>query len=233
MLMSAQQQHRSQADLAAQVRASDCPLPYPVQFKRGRLAQALLEGLGWRLYFRGFPALQGMVVLYPHTSNWDFVVLLITKWALGVQVNFWAKDSLFRYPLFGAWMRWLGGIPVARTNPHGVVQQAVNYFDRCRGEQRYCWLALAPEGTRKYIGGWRSGFYRTAVQTKVPVGLLRLDYVKREISLLDFIYLSGDEATDFARLQGVYSGVTGRHPQNASPIGLLPANVPRSETVNK
>jgi len=222
-----------EAPLGPVVRESDYAQPFAVVCRGSALAAGLLKLFGWQVHFAGLPGRQGMVIVYPHTSNWDFVVLIVAKWSMGVQANFWGKDSLFRVPLFGAWLRWLGGIPVERTSAHGMVQRAVAYFAECQAANRYCWLGLAPEGTRKAIAGWRTGFYRTAVQAKVPVGLLRLDYARREITLLEFIQMSGDETQDFARLARVYDQVQGCRPGNAAPVRLLPPEVPRAETIVK
>lgn len=212
---------------------SDFPRPYPVQFAGNALARWLLRRLGWRVQFAGLPTMQGVLAVYPHTSNWDFVVLVLVKWAMGVPVRFWGKDSLFRIPLFGRWMRHLGGVPVERTSSHGVVADTVAQLKTARAAGQYFWLAVAPEGTRKYLPGWRSGFYRTAVQAGVPLGLVRVDYRTREVRLLDFIRVSGDEATDFRRIAAVFEGVTGCRPGKAAPIRLLDASVPRSETIVK
>ena len=212
---------------------SDYAPPYPVQFRGSSVARWLLELFGWKVRFKGLPALQGIVVVYPHTSNWDFVVMILVKWALGVQASFWGKDRLFRIPLFGAWLRWIGGVPVERTSPRGVVAQAVDLFELKRKRKEFFWIGLAPEGTRRAIPGWRSGFYRTALRARVPLGLARLDYGTREVTLLDFIDLGGDEVHDMARVAAAYRGVQGCRPGNAAPIRLLDPSVARSETINK
>ncbi len=211
----------------------DYPRPFMLQFRGSTLARWVLACFGWKVNFGGFPALQGMVAVYPHTSNWDFVVMILAKWAMGVPASFWGKDKLFRIPLFGAWLRWVGGVPVDRTSARGVVGQAVDLIDSCKRNDEYFWLGLAPEGTRRMIPGWRSGFYRTALQARIPLGLARLDYSRREVTLLDFIALTGDEAADMARIASVYLGVLGKSPENAAPIQLLSADVPRSETIVK
>lgn len=187
--------------------------------------------MGWRVDFAGLPALQGILVVYPHTSNWDFIVMMLAKWALGVPVRFWGKDRLFAIPLFGLWLRWLGGVPVQRTAPNGVVGQAVDTFRAHQATNRYFWLGLAPEGTRRPTAGWRSGFYQTALQAGVPLGLVRLDYGRREVCVRHFIHVTGDEVSDFARIAAVYTGVRGRIPANAAPVRLLDASVPRTDTI--
>ncbi len=212
---------------------SDFPHPFPLQFRGSRLARAALRLAGWRVHFAGLPAQQGVLAVYPHTSNWDFIVMILAKWAVGVPVRFWGKDALFRVPLFGRWLRWLGGVPVQRTAAQGVTAQAVEVFAASRRAGRYFWLGLAPEGTRKYVPGLRSGFYRTALAAGVPLGLIRLDYGRREVRVLDFITLSGDAAQDLARIAAIYQGVTGRIAANAAPVKLLDAAYNRADTIVK
>lgn len=84
----------------------------PVRLRGSRLARWALGLLGWRVQFDGLPAAQGVAVVYPHTSNWGFPVGLLAKWAIGLPVTFWAKDTLFAVPLFGRWLRSLAGVPV-------------------------------------------------------------------------------------------------------------------------
>jgi 1-acyl-sn-glycerol-3-phosphate acyltransferase len=213
--------------------SSEFAKPYPVQFAGSWLARWILRRLGWSVKFDGLPALQGVLAIYPHTSNWDFVVLMLVKWAVGIPVRFWSKDKLFRIPLFGTWLSWLGGVPVDRTFPRGVVGQAVDQFAQARAQGQYFWLALAPEGTRKLIPGWRSGFYQTTLQAGVPLGLARIDYRLREVAVMDFIKLTGDDTADFSRIASAYEGVTGCIPGNAAPIRLIGPEVPRAETIVK
>lgn len=212
---------------------NDIAEPYPVQFRGHALAKAALRLGGWRVDFAGLPAAQGVLVVYPHTSNWDFIVMMLAKWALGIPVRFLGKDRLFAVPLFGRWLRWLGGVPVDRTSPNGTVGQAVETLRAHRAAETYFWLGLSPEGTRKATPGWRSGFYQTALRAGVPLGLVRLDYGRREVNVRHFIRLSGDEVLDFTRIAQVYAGVRGHAPNNASPVRLLEASVPRTDTIVK
>ena len=183
-----------------------------------RLARALLRLAGWQLQFDGLPARQGVLIAYPHTSNWDFVVGVLAKWAIGLQLAFWGKDSLFRLPLFGAWLRWLGGIPVDRFNARGMVADMVRRFEQARAGDEFLWLALAPEGTRRYQPHWRSGFYQVALQAGVPLGLAFFDYRRWRVGVLGFVDLTGDRAADLASIGAAYSGVAGRHPSLSAPV---------------
>ncbi len=185
-----------------------------------RFARALLRAAGWELVFDGLPARQGILIAYPHTSNWDFVVGVLAKWALGFQFAFWGKDSLFRVPVFGRWLRWLGGIPVDRFNASGIVTDMVARFRQAQADGQFLWLALAPEGTRGYQPHWRSGFYQVAVQAGVPLGLAFFDYRRKRIGVQSFLRLCGDRAADLAAIASAYDGVIGRHPELAAPIAL-------------
>jgi 1-acyl-sn-glycerol-3-phosphate acyltransferase len=184
-------------------------------------ARRLLRLAGWRIEHTGLPARQGVIVVYPHTSNWDFPVGLLAKWALGLPVRFWAKDSLFRVPLIGPFMRRVGGIPVDRSAAHGLVGSTVAQMKAARDSGDCFWLALAPEGTRKAVPGWRSGFYRVAVGAQVPLGVASLDWGRRVVLLKDFLHLTGDEAHDMARITECLAGVRGRRPECAGPIRLV------------
>ncbi len=191
------------------------------------LARAVLRMAGWKLLFKGLPARQGVAVIYPHTSNWDFIVLMLAKWAIGLPVTFWGKDSLFAWPLFGAWLRHMGGLPVARSRPgaqpQGAVAQMVAEMHKAVHEGRFMWLGLAPEGTRKKTAGWRSGFYRVAVDCGVPVGLVVLDYGQRRVGFDSFWRLSGDPLADLAAFAERLAGSRGYRPELAAPVRLLDA----------
>lgn len=184
-------------------------------------ATAVLRWLGWRVVFGGLPARQGVFVVYPHTSNWDFPHSVMAKWAIGLDVKFWAKDSLFRVPVFGSWLRWLGGVSLSRKGSQGAVTDMLAHFAAARQDDRFFWLALSPEGTRGRTEGWRSGFYRVALGADVPVALVRLDYASKTVDVSAFVRLSGDEAADYAHMAAVLGSSQGRHAEQASPIRPL------------
>jgi 1-acyl-sn-glycerol-3-phosphate acyltransferase len=193
----------------------------PVRLRGSALARSLLRLGGWRVAFDGLPARQGVVIVYPHTSNWDFVVAVLAKWSIGIPVSFWGKDSLFRIPLFGRWLRRLGGIPVDRGAPQGAVGAMAAQLRQARERDEFLWLALAPEGTRRYSDGLRSGFWHVAVQAGVPLGLAGLDFARREVALTDFLRLGGDREADLAAIAERLGHHRGRRPEWAAPIRLL------------
>lgn len=186
----------------------------PIQFQGNRLAAWLLKRLGWTLYFDGLPGPHGVMVVYPHTSNWDFFIGLLAKWAMGLQIQFLAKDSLFKIPLVGAWLRYLGGIAVVRSSPQGYVQDMASSMLA----RDYAWVVITPEGTRQRTPGWRSGFYRLATLANIPVGLAFIDYRHKEIGVKHFIQLSQNEDLDLDRIRQEYAERAGFHPEDAAPI---------------
>jgi len=196
----------------------DAPTPHPVQFKGSRLARWVLRLLGWRLEFDGFPKLQGVAIVYPHTSNWDFPIGMLAKWAMGIPAHFWGKDSLFQFPLVGRWMRWVGGIPIDRRSSRGVVGQMVHVFQEHKQHQKVLWVGIAPEGTRSLTPGWRSGYYQLAIGAQVPLALVKLDWGRRCLSLVDFYDLTGDVDQDYAHMAQVFQGVKGFHVDQMGPI---------------
>jgi 1-acyl-sn-glycerol-3-phosphate acyltransferase len=205
---------------AGLIQVATAQAPHPVQFKGNRIAQWLLRRLGWRFEFEGLPARQGVFVVYPHTSNWDFPIGLLLKWAMGIEVNFWGKDSLFRFPIFSHWLRWVGGVPLARSKSRGVVEQMVAQMRAKKDRAEYFWLALSPEGTRSFQPGWRSGFYRLAHEAQVPLGLVSFDYGRRVFSCRRFMTLSGDRSADMQVIASAFDGVSGYRPALAAPVRL-------------
>ena len=159
-------------------------------------------------------------MVYPHTSNWDFVVGILAKWGIGIAVTFWGKDSLFKVPIFGRWLRWLGGVPVDRASANGIVGQMSRELIAAREQGRFLWLALSPEGTRRRANEWRSGFYHVAREAGVPLGLVFLDYGRREVGVQHFMMLTGNVMVDMAELREQFAHRAGRHPERATPIQL-------------
>jgi 1-acyl-sn-glycerol-3-phosphate acyltransferase len=182
-----------------------------------RLARGLLALGGWRTVFVPPPAPKTVIVVYPHTSNWDFVVGFLARAVVGLRCHFVAKASLFR-GVFGAWLRRVGGIPVDRQAPIGFVDQVVLHFKRSDAFH----LVFTPEGTRARTEHWKSGFYRVARAAQVPVGLAFIDYGRRAVGVGEWIALTGDEKRDLDRMRAFYAGKVGRHPDQQSPIRFAP-----------
>jgi 1-acyl-sn-glycerol-3-phosphate acyltransferase len=136
----------------------------------------------------------------PHTTNWDFVVALAAAFALRLGFSWVGKHLLFRPPV--RWFfRWLGGIPVDRRASHGFVQQMVGEFDR----RSQFLLAIAPEGTRKAVERWKTGFYHIAQGAGVPILLVTFDRGRKAIHIGPSVAASGDLAADMERILTLYA----------------------------
>jgi len=171
----------------------------------GRLALTLA---GWRIE-GGFPDSAKMVLLVaPHTSNWDFLVGLMAKFALRLACRFIAKQSLFWWPL-GVFLRRMGGLPVDRSAAGDVVEDAARAF-RERGSLM---LVITPEGTRSRVDRWKSGFHRIALAAGVPIVLAVFDYAAKVVRLGPSFTATDDYDGDLARMQPLITASMARHPE--------------------
>lgn len=201
---------------------------FPVQFKGSALARWLLHLAGWRVDFQGLPTLQGVAIVYPHTSNWDFCTAMLCKWTMGLPVHFWGKDSLFKIPLLGPWIKWIGGVPIDRSSSRGIVGAMVEVFAEHQRADKFLWLGLSPEGTRKHTEGWRSGFYQLAMGANLPLAVVRLDYGQKVLKFEGFLKLTGDPEIDYIHIRQMYEGVQGFHLDQAAPIRPLPVRASKN-----
>jgi 1-acyl-sn-glycerol-3-phosphate acyltransferase len=181
------------------------------------LATAMLRLVGWKAALAPVPGPKGIIVVYPHTSNWDFPIGYLYKLASGLPLSWVGKDSLFRWPV-GGLLRRMNGIPANRRERTGLIGQLQREFQR----RDWMWLAIAPEGTRAHVPHWKSGFYRLALAAGVPVGLAFIDYRTRVVGIREYVTLSGDPEADMARIRQAYVGMVGKHPELAGGIQLEP-----------
>ena len=133
-------------------------------------------GLGWRVEGNMPDLAKCVLIAAPHTSTADIVIGVAAKLALGLDIAWLGKHTVHRGPLKRL-LRNLGAVPVDRSAPHGVVGELVAQF---RSRPRF-YLGLAPEGTRRRVSTWKSGFHRIAVHAEVPIVTLALDYPARTI----------------------------------------------------
>lgn len=181
------------------------------------MCRVVLHAFGWRLILDVPHVERAVIVFYPHTSNWDFVIGLLARFGLNVPVTWAGKDNLFRWPFAGLW-RALGGIPVNRREHTGFVAQMTAEFAR----RKAMLLTIAPEGTRRRTEYWKSGAWRVALAAGVPFGLAFIDFKKKEIGVGGLLALSGDPTQDFAALRAFYADKIARHPEKAGPIMIKP-----------
>lgn len=179
------------------------------------MARALLRWSGWRLVGEAPPVTHCVIVFAPHTSSWDFPLLLAVRCAFGRPVAYLAKDTLFRFP-FAAFLRRTGAVPVDRRERHALVGRLAQTFR----ERDWLWLALSPEGTRDRTDHWKSGFYHVAREAGVPLLLAFIDAARRECGLGVLVSLTGDVEADMARVRAFYADKRGIVPGRESEIRL-------------
>ena len=163
------------------------------------LATTGMRLIGWR--FEGpFPDVPKCVLIVaPHTSNWDFPIGVMAMYALGIRGTFLGKHTLFRFPL-GVLMRFLGGVPVDRAAAGDVVGETVRHVQTHPGAL----IVLSPEGTRRLTTRWKSGFYRIAERGQLPILPIGFDYARKTIVFHPLFTVTGDLDRDVAALQALY-----------------------------
>lgn len=162
----------------------------------------------WTLRSEPAPTRPTVLIGAPHTSNWDFVLMLAIAWSLGIDVHWLGKKSLF-HGLRGPIMRRLGGVPVDRADPGRVVSEVV---DQVRSGSVFG-LVITPDGTRGGNAYWKSGFYRIARETGMPVTLGYVDRATRTTGLGPTFDLTGDVTADMDRIRAFYADKTGVRPE--------------------
>lgn len=194
------------------VQAIPAEIPRTRSNVRKWIGAVVLKALGWRVTGR-FPAYKKMVVaVAPHTSNWDFFIALAVSFWLQLKISFLGKHSIFVSPI-DRFLRAWGGIPVDRSKPHGVVKQISSQINQADNML----LCLAPEGTRKRVFPWKSGFLQIARAADVPVLLVSLDYGKKEVHIGEAFFVGSDIESELEKVYAFYANVDARHPQH---VGL-------------
>lgn len=182
-----------------------------------KIARLILKVSGWRVVGKVPDLDKAVYIAASHTSNWDGFWLLVGKVVLDLESHFLAKHTLFWWPL-GVALNYFGAIPIDRSQGTGIVPQLVRMFS----ENDQFNLALAPEGTRKWMPHWKSGFYRIAVEADVPIVLCFIDYANKTMGIGDVFHPSGDPEKDLRFLRDFYAPFTPRHPEKMGPISLPP-----------
>ena len=177
------------------------------------LGRILLFRAGWRFEGQMPNVPRFVAIIAPHTSNLDFPIGLAAKWALGFDAHWWGKHTLFVPPL-GWFMRANGGIPVNRRNSRNAVERTIQAF---QSNEQFA-LALAPEGTRKKVSAWRSGFWHVAKGANVPICCVALDFRRKVVRLgPTTMPVEDDPTAGIARIRSYYADVNGRNPSLQTP----------------
>lgn len=174
-----------------------------------KLISYIFKLLGWSVIGEFSQLDKYVIIAAPHTSNWDFVLGITVRYITGLKTNYIGKSSLFKWP-FGWFFRAIGGAPVNRSGNKNSVNAIVDLFnskDRFR-------LALAPEGTRKKVEQWRTGFYYIAKGAGVPIVMITMNYAKKQLRVSPPFYTTDDIEKDMKFIKSFYKGVVGKKPEN-------------------
>ncbi|MDE3741215.1 1-acyl-sn-glycerol-3-phosphate acyltransferase [Maribacter polysaccharolyticus] len=163
--------------------------------------------LGWKIVGEFPDVKKCLLVVVPHTSWVDFFLGLLVRRVINKDMNFIAKKSLFKPP-FGWYFRWMGGAPIDRSKSSDTVSAIAGIF----GEKEVFRLALSPEGTRKKVENWKTGFYYIAKATHVPIILVAFDYGGKQVKFSKPYFPSGNIEDDFKTYKAFFKGVTGKIP---------------------
>ena len=193
------------APLLPAIPANMPQLPQQRRFSRW-LGRTVLRLGGWRVT-GALPDIPRLVLIAaPHSSNWDGIWGMAAKMALGFDARVLGKDALFWWPL-SIVLRRLGVIPLDRSRPQGVVEQAIELI---RSSPKM-WFALAPEGTRKPVEKWKSGFLKIAHGAGVPVLMAYFHYPQKTIGIGPLFHTSGDLEADMAAVRDWYRPWQGKN----------------------
>jgi len=177
----------------------------------------LLHLCGWRTSLTWPPEPRGLIMVYPHTSNWDFPIGLLFRLGSGIPAHWMGKDSMFRWP-FRRLLRATGGLPINRRERTGFVAAMVEEMRR----RDWLWIAVAPEGTRAYGDYLKSGFYQLALAADVPIGLGYIDYRRKQVGIDRYVRMSGIEEHDLQVLRDFYATIGAKNPAGAGGIRFRP-----------
>lgn len=149
-----------------------------------------------------------IIIAAPHTSWHDFHIGVLLRKVVGLKTNFIGKKELFVWPI-GWYFKAIGGAPIDRTSGQNKVEQIAKLFHD-KDEFR---LALAPEGTRKKVEQWKTGFYYIAKAAKVPIIMFTLDFENKQNKVSEPFYPTDDVEADFKFMRGFYKNVKGKVPE--------------------
>ena len=187
------------------------PLPPKAPRRHGNavirwLARLILRVGGWHAEGQWPDVDKVVVIVAPHSSAWDGLWGLAMMVAMDLRASFMGKKELFNGPL-GWLLRLLGGFPVDRRSPAGLIDQVEQQLR----DAENMWLVLAPEGTRKAVVRWKSGFWKIATRSKVPVFCVWFHYPDRLIGLGPVVELTDDMDADLVRIRALFQGHMGKN----------------------
>lgn len=174
------------------------------------LAMGVLKLSGWKAIGKEIDHQRFVLIAAPHTSNWDFPLMLAVVLKLKLRVYWMGKDTLFPFPI-GWLVKWLGGIPIDRSTSHNVVNETIRQY----AEHEELIVLIPPEGTRSKVDRWKTGFYHIASKAKVPILLGYVDTASKEAGIADFFHVTGNLEDDMREIRAFYAAKKGINAENS------------------
>ena len=196
------------------IRISESQVPERLRGSRSKILRKIARfGInisGWTIKGNVPDEERIVIIAAPHTSNWDFILAMLAIFGLNIKVRWLGKHSIFK-PGFKKFFEWLGGIPVYRDNPTSLIENVVNIVKK----ERSIVIAMTPEGTRKKVKRWKTGFLRIAKQTHSKILLISIDAPTKSIEIGNIFNPTGNSEEDLAYIQKYYSTFRGINPQKS------------------
>ncbi len=196
------------------IRISESQIPERLRGSRSKILRKIARfGInisGWTIKGKVPDEERIVIIAAPHTSNWDFILAMLAIFGLNIKVRWLGKHSIFK-PGFKKFFEWLGGIPVYRDNPSSLIENVVNIVKK----ERSIVIAMTPEGTRKKVKRWKTGFLRIAKQTHSKILLISIDAPTKSIEIGNIFNPTGNSEEDLAYIQKYYSTFRGINPQKS------------------
>ena len=196
------------------VRISESQIPERLRGKRSillrKIARFGINISGWTIKGMVPDEERIVIIAAPHTSNWDFVLAMLAIFGLNIKLRWLGKHSIFK-PGFKNFFKWLGGIPVYRDNPSNLIDNVVKIVKK----EKSIVIAMTPEGTRKRVKRWKTGFLRIAKQTHSKILLISIDAPTKSIEIGKIFNPTGNSEDDLAFIQKYYSSFRGINHQKS------------------
>lgn len=196
------------------VRISESQIPERLRGSRSQILRKIgrfgINISGWTIKGNVPDEERIVLIAAPHTSNWDFVLAMLAIFGLNIKLRWLGKHSIFK-PGFKNFFEWLGGIPVYRDNPSTLIESIVDIVKK----EKSIVIAMTPEGTRKKVKRWKTGFLRIAKQTQSKILLISIDATTKSIEIGKIFNPTGDNEEDLAFIQKYYSSFRGINPQKS------------------
>lgn len=174
------------------------------------LSGTILKTFGWKIMGKFPDVKKCIIIIAPHTSNWDLIIGKLYMNEKGVKNSVLVKKELFFFPM-NFIMRAIGTVPVDRKNrKNSIVAQATAYFKK---NKEFC-LVVAPEGTRRKVMRWKKGCFYIAQKAQVPIVVSYIDYKKKEVGIKKVLEDTSDMIESMKEINNIYRNVNAKYPEN-------------------